>query len=78
MRHMRLQNAPDADEVDVNVHRERLLEFSGLCPSPLIVTREHVVRKGDLLMVRPREESNLVATRQPLTLVCLVCEVLTL
>ena len=53
-------DVPDADEVDVDVDGERLLERGRLLPPELVVPREHLVRERNLLMVARGQESNLV------------------
>ena len=50
---------PDADEFDVNVHGECLLESRGLSPTNLVHTREHLVCKWDLLVITGWQQSDL-------------------
>ena len=53
-------DGPDADEFDLDVHGERLLEQVGLLPPRLVRECEHLVRKRHLLVVARREQADLV------------------
>ena len=50
---------PHADEVDVNVNGERLLEGRRLRPSLRIVARVHFVGEGHLLVIACRQQADL-------------------
>ena len=51
---------PDANEVDVDIYRERFLEQRTLLPASPVHTGVHLVRKRDLLAVARGQEPNLV------------------
>ena len=54
-----LPDAPYADEVDVDVDGERLLEHGGLLPALVVVARVHFVCERHLLVVTGRQKADL-------------------
>ena len=52
-------NSPDANEFNRDIDGEGLFEGIGLFPSEFIGASEHLVCKGDLLMVASGEEAHL-------------------
>ena len=61
-RNVDILDIPNANEVDIDVHRECLLECGALLPSGLISLEEHLVCKRYLLMIACRKEANLMTT----------------
>lgn len=55
----RVLDAPDADEVNVDIDGERLFEGGGLFPALVVVAGVHPVCEWDLLVVARWEETNL-------------------
>lgn len=53
---------PHADKFDLNVDREGFLEHGALSPTLVIVTTEHLIREGNLLVVARREKAHLCLT----------------
>ena len=53
-------NSPNADEVNVDVNRERLLERSTLLPSQFVGARVHLVREPDLLVAARGQQADFV------------------
>jgi len=50
---------PYAYKFDLNIDREGFLEHGALSPTLLIVTTEHLIREGNLLVVARREKAHL-------------------
>jgi len=53
------KSVPHADKFYLDIHRECFLERSALFPSFIVIAGEHLICKGDLLVVARREQTHL-------------------
>ena len=53
------KDIPDTDKFDIHIHGERFLESSTLFPTKFICLGEHLVREGNMLVVRCRKKTDL-------------------
>ena len=53
------ERVPDADEFYLDICRESFLEGVALIPPLIVVTTEHLIREGNLLVVARREKAHL-------------------
>jgi hypothetical protein len=58
---------PDTEELDLDIDREGFFERPTLRPTNLILSGVHMVRKWDLLVVRYRQQADLLKGRVTLT-----------
>ena len=55
------REAPDPEEIDVDLYGKGIPESATLLPSEFIFTRIHFISKRDLLLIIRRKEPNLCA-----------------
>ena len=57
--HGRKGSIPHADKLDLNIHRESLLERIALLPPSFVIATEHLIREGNLLVVPRGDQAHL-------------------